>query len=142
MKMWFFYHSILENAMAERFDSIIIGGGITGLTAAWKRRKNRICLIEKTNRCGGWIRTQRAPYLFEKGPRALRLHQHDHQIMTLFKDLGIENELIHASKKQKNDMYLMVMGLFKFPHHSLIYSITISTHLFWVDFTFFSFTTT
>jgi protoporphyrinogen/coproporphyrinogen III oxidase len=128
--MWSFYHNILENAMADRFDSIIIGGGITGLTAAWKRRKRRICLIEKTNRCGGWIQTQRAPYLFEKGPRALRIYQHDHQIKTLFKDLGIEHELIYSSKKAKKRYVYDGHGVVQVPTSLLGFGQSPFRHIF------------
>lgn len=58
--------------------ALILGGGITGLSAAWfLKKKNpsiQITLLEKSDRLGGWIRTSHeGGYLFEKGPRTFQL---------------------------------------------------------------------
>lgn len=58
----------------------VLGGGISGLSAAYylarlASPKTRIVLIEGSDRCGGWIRSQRTQehgILFEAGPRSLR----------------------------------------------------------------------
>ncbi len=53
---------------------LIVGGGITGLSAAWFAKKRypdaHITLLEKESRLGGWIRTARTEgFCFEVGPR-------------------------------------------------------------------------
>ncbi|MFC0581373.1 protoporphyrinogen oxidase [Micrococcoides hystricis] len=47
--------------MSKHFDAIVIGGGISGLTAAWQLRKNgtaRVAVLEATNHCGGCVSGQ------------------------------------------------------------------------------------
>ncbi|KAF0374318.1 Protoporphyrinogen oxidase [Gigaspora margarita] len=59
---------------------VILGGGISGLTAAWYLARNapsstKITLLEASNRFGGWIQSTRVGeerILFEQGPRTLR----------------------------------------------------------------------
>jgi oxygen-dependent protoporphyrinogen oxidase len=65
---------------------VILGGGITGLSAAFhlarKHPTAQITLIEKSTRFGGWVRSERvdvrdaqgntASVLLEAGPRTLR----------------------------------------------------------------------
>ena len=56
----------------------VIGGGISGLAAAWnltRRRPNfEILLLERSKRLGGWLRSHRTEEgaVFELGPRSLR----------------------------------------------------------------------
>ncbi|KAK0079589.1 hypothetical protein PV325_001045 [Microctonus aethiopoides] len=58
--------------------TVILGGGITGLSAAYYALENpklgALTLLEASNRLGGWIRSQRSPnnIIFEKGPRTIR----------------------------------------------------------------------
>ncbi len=42
-----------ENPASEVLDAIVIGGGIAGLTAAWRLRHRRVLLLEKEGRVGG-----------------------------------------------------------------------------------------
>ena len=58
---------------------VILGGGISGLTAAWTLRhlgnNNPITLIDRAPHPGGWIKTERSGeggHLFERGPRGFR----------------------------------------------------------------------
>jgi NAD(P)-binding Rossmann-like domain len=65
---------------------VILGGGITGLSAAFhlarKHPTLRITLVEKSNRFGGWVRSDRVEVydnngnrgsvLLESGPRSIR----------------------------------------------------------------------
>ncbi len=72
---------------------LILGGGITGLSAAWYlSRRNpqaQITLLEKENRLGGWIRTTRENgFLFEKGPRTFPLGRSPH-LLSLIQDLNL-----------------------------------------------------
>ncbi len=73
---------------------LILGGGITGLSAAWHIKKRdpraKITLLEKENRLGGWIRTSHeGGFLFEKGPRTFQLGRSPH-LLELIRELGLE----------------------------------------------------
>lgn len=60
----------------------MIGGGITGLTTAFRLSQDPTCskvtLYEKTGRVGGWLQSETIPVedggevVFEYGPRTLR----------------------------------------------------------------------
>lgn len=87
--------------------TLILGGGISGLSAAWFLRKKdphaQITLLEKTDRLGGWIQTvTREEVLFEKGPRTF-LTRKCPQLLSLIQEVGLEKELIfsdpHAAKR-------------------------------------------
>lgn len=56
--------------------AMILGGGISGLSAAYyisKITKSPISLFEATNQVGGWIKsTQQPGFIFESGPRTIR----------------------------------------------------------------------
>ncbi len=72
---------------------LIVGGGITGLSAAWFLTQRdptvEITLLEKTNRLGGWIETSReGGFLFEKGPRTFPLGRSPH-LLQLLRDLDL-----------------------------------------------------
>lgn len=62
---------------------VVLGGGISGLTAAYRlavsrstsKKINHVTLLEKSKVLGGWIQSRRqGPLnsLFELGPRSLR----------------------------------------------------------------------
>lgn len=73
---------------------LILGGGITGLSAAWFLKKKdpsaEITLLEKENRLGGWIQTvKEGGYLFEKGPRTFQLGRSPH-LLKLIQELNLE----------------------------------------------------
>ncbi len=75
---------------------VVLGAGISGLTLTWNLKKrypqDEILLLEKTDRTGGWIRTDRSTgYLFETGPRSLRPHL---ATLNLIQELGLQNEII------------------------------------------------
>lgn len=62
----------------------VVGGGITGLSAAFHLARNlppsaRILLFERSNRAGGWLRSSpiaeskaHSAFTLESGPRTLR----------------------------------------------------------------------
>ena len=55
----------------------VLGGGISGLSAAWKLSSKRaadVTVIERNERVGGWIQSKRTDHgsVFELGPRSLR----------------------------------------------------------------------
>lgn len=55
---------------SERYDVIIVGAGIAGLSAAWELRDRNVVILEATERPGGRIRS------FERGDHWLNLGAH------------------------------------------------------------------
>lgn len=73
---------------------LIVGGGITGLSAAWFIKKKdphaHITLFEKENRLGGWIRSSNeGGFFFEKGPRTFQKGRSPH-LLALIQELKLE----------------------------------------------------
>jgi protoporphyrinogen/coproporphyrinogen III oxidase len=51
-----------------RYETVIVGAGIAGLTAGWTLRDRRILLLEATDRVGGRLRSEpRGPYWLNLG---------------------------------------------------------------------------
>ena len=92
----------------NRYDTIIVGGGIAGLTSAayLSRGGQKVLLIEKNRECGGLVNSfTRDGFHFDAGVRAL---EDAGIIFAMLKDLkiqlevvkspvslGIENEIVH-----------------------------------------------
>jgi oxygen-dependent protoporphyrinogen oxidase len=69
------------HSRAQPYDAAVIGGGITGLTAAFRLAQDPNCtkvtLYEKSSRLGGWLQSETVDVdggqvVFEYGPRTLR----------------------------------------------------------------------
>lgn len=78
------------------YDTIIVGGGIAGLTAAayLSRAGQNILLIERNNEFGGLVSTfKRDGFSFEAGVRAL---ESAGIILPMLHDLGIELETVRS----------------------------------------------
>ena len=66
--------------MSRPDNFVILGGGISGLSAAWYLSRyasptTKITILEGSSRFGGWIKSRRVgkhKILFEQGPRTLR----------------------------------------------------------------------
>ncbi len=86
---------------------VVLGAGITGLTAAWTLVKHlkgrvRVTLIEKSNRVGGWIRTDRVDgFLFERGPRSVRASGQGGAALKLIEEIGLKDEVLFSSPEAK-----------------------------------------
>lgn len=81
---------------------VIIGAGISGLAAAWfhKKRGHSVTIVEKSSRAGGWIRSfHEQGFIFEQGPRGFHTAGKGKKTLELALELGLEKELITASKK-------------------------------------------
>lgn len=69
------------SAPSKSYDAAVIGGGITGLTTAFRLSRDPNCakvtLYEQSNRLGGWLQSETinvdgGEVVFEYGPRTLR----------------------------------------------------------------------
>lgn len=79
-----------------KYHSIVVGGGIAGLTCAAYLAKEgkRVLLIEKNRECGGLVNTfSRDGFRFEAGVRAL---ENAGIIFPMLKELGIELEVVKS----------------------------------------------
>lgn len=74
-------HRAFSSQPGTTYDVAILGGGVTGLAAAYYLTKElpkaRITIYEGSDRLGGWLSSKRIPVeggsvLFESGPRSLR----------------------------------------------------------------------
>ncbi|MGE7919950.1 protoporphyrinogen oxidase [Viridibacillus sp. NPDC093762] len=86
----------------------VIGGGITGLAAAFYLQKEakekklplEIVLIESSHRLGGKIQTVRKEnFIIERGPNSFI--DNNNSMAKLVKDLGIEDQLIRSEAGQR-----------------------------------------
>ncbi len=95
---------------------VIIGGGITGLSAAWYAQKKypeaSIILFEKQNRLGGSIQTSYdGGYLFEKGPRTFQINRSPH-LLELIRELDLQ--IIESSQEAKR-RFILYKGKLRTP---------------------------
>jgi len=93
---------------------VIVGGGITGLSAAFYMQKEArekglpldVILVEASNRLGGKIQTvRRNGFIIERGPDSFLIRKKS--MGTLAQDLGIEGELV---KNATGQAYVLVGG--------------------------------
>ena len=83
--------------MAEdTYDTIVVGGGIAGLTAAayLSRARQKVLLVEKNRECGGLVNSfVRDGFHFDAGVRAL---EDAGIVFPLLKDLGIPLDVVRS----------------------------------------------
>lgn len=91
----------------QRKKVVIVGGGITGLSAAFYMQKEArekglpldVLLIEASNQLGGKIQTiRRDGFIIERGPDSFLIRKKS--IGILAKELGIEGELVRNATGQ------------------------------------------
>ncbi len=114
--------------MNKTFDTIVLGGGISGLVAAFSQQQQgkTVLLLEGSNRFGGVIKTvTKEGYRLEQGPNSILTNVELHN---LIKELGIEdkirkNEAIASTRyllfkdkplKMKPSWSLLTSGFMKF----------------------------
>ena len=89
-------------APAQHFA--ILGGGITGLAAAYRltRHGHRVKIFERTARLGGVIRTERTTdgWLIDAGPNSFQ--EQGPEITAFVRELGLASERVEASPLAKN----------------------------------------
>jgi oxygen-dependent protoporphyrinogen oxidase len=87
----------------------VLGGGVTGLTAAWRLSGagHKVRLFEASPRPGGCVRTEAVDgWLVESGPNAV---QETPEVAAVIQDLGLGAERIMAAPGAKN-RYLVRRG--------------------------------
>lgn len=99
--------------MSQDYDVIIVGGGITGLTATFHlvRGGLKVALIEKSDRLGGQIRSfSEKGFTFESGPNTGVLNALE--VVELF-DLASENCDLEIAQKESKSRLILHKGKFK-----------------------------
>lgn len=93
------------NQMVKRVA--VLGAGISGLAAAWFLKQKfdsnvELTVMEASPRAGGWIHTLlQDDFLFEQGPRSLRVKGADQAVWDLIEQLELQDQLIvpHSDAK-------------------------------------------
>ncbi len=101
-------------------DLIIVGAGITGLTAAYEaqRRGLRPLVLEASARAGGLIRTDRMEgFTIEAGPDSVLAQKPAG--LDLIRELGLGNQIIEV-RKPGGAFVLRGRNLYKLPSPSLL----------------------
>ena len=86
----------------ERLDALVVGGGISGLTAAFHlaRGGRRVAVLEASERVGGSIETYAdGAWRFEMGPNTVV--ENDESVGRLIRDCGLEGEKLTAAAAAK-----------------------------------------
>lgn len=81
----------------QHFDTIILGGGISGLSAAYFLKEQKVAVLEASNKVGGKIQseeihTEEGTFLLEAGPDSWVSRKKS--ALNLIKELGLSDELI------------------------------------------------
>lgn len=78
---------------ARRYDVVIVGAGISGLTAAWRLRDRNVLVLEAADQVGGRLKTEvRGPYWLNLGAHVLMAGG---PMEMLARELGVP--LVHPS---------------------------------------------
>ncbi len=117
-------------------DVIIIGGGISGLVAAYSQKKKgkNVLLLEASNRLGGVIQTvTKDGYRLEQGPNSILTNA---ELSQLIEDLGISKKA-RKNKEVASTRYLLFndMPLKMVPSWSLLTSGFINLGMVWAFLT-------
>ena len=107
----------MHEAMKNNNEIVILGGGITGLSAAWELQCDgnpvRYTLIEKADRWGGKIETIRLPgsngreFISDAGPESFITRKPD--VWDLAVELELEDSVLDPGSETRN-MYVLDGG--------------------------------
>jgi protoporphyrinogen/coproporphyrinogen III oxidase len=96
----------------EKKHILILGAGVSGLSAAWELSKNpqfKCTILEKDSQVGGKMGSQEMEdFIIEKGPRVYKTSRND-EFLKVVRELGFYESLIPSSKGA-NVRYLYVNG--------------------------------
>jgi protoporphyrinogen/coproporphyrinogen III oxidase len=93
------------------YDTIVVGGGVSGLTTAWRLQQGgqRVLLVEASDRVGGAIATTRLDgYLLEHGPFNVLVRSE--AFAELLADLGDRLNVVHADPGSSRNRYVLLDG--------------------------------
>lgn len=85
--------------MPESFDTIVIGGGITGLCAGWYARAagKAVCVLDAADRPGGWAHTIHDDgFQFDWGPNGFL--DREPKMLEWIEALGLSGERVQADE--------------------------------------------
>jgi phytoene dehydrogenase-like protein len=88
----------MNNADQKRYDAIIVGGGLAGLTSAvfLSQAGKKILLIEKNAEFGGLVNSfERDGFVFDAGARAIL-----GVVLAMLKDLNLDIEVLSSKVSQ------------------------------------------
>jgi len=90
---------------------VIIGGGITGLAAAWELQKNGVdyTLLEASERLGGKIKTEQVDGFILEGAADSFLGQQKPWAWQFCQELGLTDRMIGTNEQQRN-VYVLQDG--------------------------------
>ncbi|AZZ94445.1 FAD-dependent oxidoreductase [Hahella sp. KA22] len=78
---------------AGDYDVIIVGGGMSGLSSAWKLRERKLLVLDQRDRFGGAARLeQRDGLLYASGASCFQLPTGDNEVSHLLQDLDLWNQ--------------------------------------------------
>lgn len=99
---------------------VILGGGISGLTAAYVLKdKCDVILLEKSSSCGGAMRAvEKEGFFFECGPRTFRTKSSPH-LLAMTEKLGLQGQLIASSPLAKKRYIFSQKALHELPSSPL-----------------------
>ena len=92
-----------------KVDTVIIGGGISGLSTAnfLSKKTSDFLVLESSNRVGGTINSSKVDgYILENGPNTVL--DNNTAIQELLSDLNITEELIYPDLKKISNRYLLI----------------------------------
>lgn len=99
---------------------VVLGAGISGLTAAHALRKNHeVILLEKSSLCGGVMNAvEKEGFFFESGPRTFRTSSSPH-LLALCEELGLTEQIIGSCPAAKKRYVLFQKKIQEFPSSPL-----------------------